>query len=879
MNKIKAKFVALFVAACCGLVCLCIGIAVLQPTSGSFTAKAATAELEADFTNNGQFTIGQFKDGMTYEIVDSTAEGVPEGAEGAVLKITGTGDVGTDSASGAFVTLNFLESKLIRSGVDIIVRVYQPGSMDFRVSKTAGSGSWTYQGTPAKGWSEVTLSAEACGAEDHQFLSTISMGYRRGKECYIDSIKVVDNDLMKEITNDGQFTLEDSTLFINHAPKILEGSAVTATTLPAGYSGAVIEAYLGNYVATGRDGYDVVRFNFSDSEIKAEDVDSIVVRAWVANYDQGTDEVRVKEANSTDQKRYGYNYDLSNWCDIALSKQSIADMTDEDGYLSAFEFAIRDRGQTSYLYIDSIKVVYNKDLLDEFTNKGQFTIELETLSNSPRASTIVCGPMVTTLKPGYSGAVLQAYRSSVSGWDAVRFNFSDSEIKAADVAGIVVRAWVENYNKGDDEVRVKGANGTTRRYGYDYELSDWCDIALTTQSIADMTDENGYLSAFEFAIRDKGQSSYLYIDSITVNMVEYTTYELGKLKFRTWTSGNNFLYLNRADGKAITRPDDGNGGWTARFDLKDGVGITMNGVAITPSVKIPHEFFIGLPAAPEEGDVIKVGGTFYNTDCALKYVVEESAFKWDGETWKAMYKVSYQSSAGVDIDTDYATQGQTYTLATVKTNKVFIGWANDGKLYKAGAEFEVTGDIEFTAVEIDFTMENGAAIRIGDSAETSGIRFTSKFKQEDYNNLLGKYGIVSISYGTLITPSDYLGSRPEPNLEDFDSDLSSKNFDILKIESTVHSTTEDGYVVFRGAMQKIHDYNYNRGFAGRAYMEITFEGDTVWTVYTAFNAEDNVRSISYVAQKYKKDNESSFNDLSPYQQAVIKAYIGTNSED
>jgi hypothetical protein len=115
-------------------------------------------------------------------------------------------------------------------------------------------------------------------------------------------------------------------------------------------------------------------------------------------------------------------------------------------------------------------------------------------------------------------------------------------------------------------------------------------------------------------------------------------------------------------------------------------------------------------------------------------------------------KVTYVSSAGTHVEK--VKKDSEYTLGTGKTLKTFIGWAYDGVLYAPGTEFTVDKAMTFTAVEIDFTMDDGAAMRIGDTADKSGIRFTSMFNKAEFDALIGQYGIESIDYGTLIIPYD-----------------------------------------------------------------------------------------------------------------------------
>ena len=226
-------------------------------------------------------------------------------------------------------------------------------------------------------------------------------------------------------------------------------------------------------------------------------------------------------------------------------------------------------------------------------------------------------------------------------------------------------------------------------------------------------------------------------------------------------------------------------------------------------------------------------------------------------------EISYETENG--IVTEYVENNAYYTLPEGKSSKAFVGWIVGGEFYFAGEEILVSTGMVLEAVELDFTMDEGAAIRITDSADESGIRFTSRINTEIIDLLTG-YG-ATITYGTLIMPYDYLEGTNEPNLDDYVAGT-----DVLKIVSTKFEN-EGEYIVFRGAMTKINEGNYDRLFAGRAYIVITIGEDEI-ICYTPFNVEDNVRSIRYVAQQFKKDTTADFkySDLSAEKKAIVDAY-------
>ena len=116
--------------------------------------------------------------------------------------------------------------------------------------------------------------------------------------------------------------------------------------------------------------------------------------------------------------------------------------------------------------------------------------------------------------------------------------------------------------------------------------------------------------------------------------IEYTTYNIGALKFKQMQpNADNMAYFNRADGQDITIVSTENDvHWTTAFSYDEGC-VTLNGSAVAAGVKFPGDLFIELPLFPAENDELTIGGTFYSETLAVKYVIEESTFVWNGTAW------------------------------------------------------------------------------------------------------------------------------------------------------------------------------------------------------------------------------------------------------
>ena len=795
MDKIKAKLTALFTAVVCLFACVGIGVAVSQPKSDNVTAKAATTEeLTAEFTNNGQFTVGLFREDMPFEIVDSTAEGVPEGASGAVLKITGVGDDGS-SAGGAFATLDFTAAGCFVTGTDVVVRVYQPSNLNFRVSKTAGSAEWKTQTTLAAGWTEVTLSAATNATEDHQIMTTMSMGFRRGTECYIDSVTIVDNDLKKDFTNDGQFDVKQ---YSTNRTYFVDGST---EGLPEGYEGAVLKLYPGDT--------QYVNLDFSGSGLKASDVASMSAKCYLPNaYSDGayTDSNYEFRLNSGENTAGGAGaYDMSTWFVAPINVAKIA--TDADGFLTTVTIGLRNKGNTaSYFYIDGITVEeaeYNVIQVGEVEVYGTNATNATRLYLMPTDQTVTWhdasanftwhsglgfeqvrgGEVIQsghlTLANRNTNAAsasnikhfyldIQSYTKEAGDifrfggtycnvdlglkyviedsevlWDGTSFG-KNAEYTTLDMGKLTVRSGVSTKNRiYGTPANYTLANMPHKSWNDAFYLYSGDGMKINDESTAiksmnstgegvtftfpDVTEADTVLSIggtfrcpvqkLEYTI---DESKFVWNGSKWEAYVEYTTYNVGNVKFsQVGGDGNRYVYLLPVSTAGFDTTT-WNSGWTAEFSWKDGVGVTLNDNDVGAVVKFPGSFFIDLGAAPAVGDILRVGGTYYNASVAKEYIINEAAFQYNGTAWEIYYDTYTVTEVGA-VNTSTASVLNLYSLAGDELPKDKGDWDNV-YLYGDGASVKLN-DTEITA-EIkmpgDLYVPLGQEAQVGDCFTING---------------------------------------------------------------------------------------------------------------------------------------------------------------
>ena len=194
--------------------------------------------------------------------------------------------------------------------------------------------------------------------------------------------------------------------------------------------------------------------------------------------------------------------------------------------------------------------------------------------------------------------------------------------------------------------------------------------------------------------------SFQWDGSGWVKYVEYTTvHNLGALKFQQMGGENKHTYLERADGQAVTAPEDDNGGWTATFTKADGVGIILNDNAVSPTLKFPGCVFLEFGSAPNEGDILTIGGTFVSEEYKTKYVIEDSSFTWNGSAWNKNVEtpeINYTEYTVSNLQVaDTSMAGGAYCANNV-LSLTMLGGANVSDwpwfVYESGAGLKVNGE-------------------------------------------------------------------------------------------------------------------------------------------------------------------------------------------
>lgn len=188
------------------------------------------------------------------------------------------------------------------------------------------------------------------------------------------------------------------------------------------------------------------------------------------------------------------------------------------------------------------------------------------------------------------------------------------------------------------------------------------------------------------------ESKFVWNGTTWEKYIEYTTYNVGNV-FATKDSSAGAVYFAKyGENGNFDVPT----GWDEKFTFEEGsgIGVTFNGEQIVmDDIKVPGTMYVNLKTTAKEGDVIAIGGTFYNEKFAVKYVIEESVLEWNGSAW-----VEYVAEKVYNVGTVAIANGSSETA-------VYFAKAD-------GRNFDVpTGWTETFA----FVAGSGVGIKINDT--------------------------------------------------------------------------------------------------------------------------------------------------------------------
>lgn len=214
-------------------------------------------------------------------------------------------------------------------------------------------------------------------------------------------------------------------------------------------------------------------------------------------------------------------------------------------------------------------------------------------------------------------------------------------------------------------------------------------------------------------------------------------------------------------------------------------------------------------------------------------------------------KENAMSFTGTEKDyTVYVKDGESYKLPAYTTaeKEIFLGYAIDGKLYRAGDVYTPTANVTVTALSIRNFENLGASIRVGGFM---GIRFENTYNTADYTAA----SAYITELGTLIARVEDITSAE--NL------TTSTNENVKKIVSTRTFAEKDGVTTYAGGISNLKVDNYGKDLAGCGYITVTYADNTTATFYTNILVR-SAKSVAEMAIKDQTEGSIEYTILSAY---------------
>ncbi len=189
----------------------------------------------------------------------------------------------------------------------------------------------------------------------------------------------------------------------------------------------------------------------------------------------------------------------------------------------------------------------------------------------------------------------------------------------------------------------------------------------------------------------------------------------------------------------------------------------------------------------------------------------------------------------------------------------------------AAAETET---VDITAItESNFYMSLGASVRKAETYDELGMRFEVNMDKDIYEKFTANEAYTDVHYGVLIAPQSYNAVYPLNNeqwlnekynwrINDGDEyafEVSSGRKEIINLATrALHENKKDSTIVsFNGGVVNMNKENLLTEYVGIGYVCYTQTvGETTETHYKFAAANDNVRSMVYVAQRAIEVGES-----------------------
>lgn len=264
-------------------------------------------------------------------------------------------------------------------------------------------------------------------------------------------------------------------------------------------------------------------------------------------------------------------------------------------------------------------------------------------------------------------------------------------------------------------------------------------------------------------------------------------------------------------------------------------------------------------------------------------------FDFDAKNGRAF--VGFKSTvvnSGVTVSSNFLDRNMYVSPKAVDIpGKKFVGWkvtvGNDSPFLGINNSFRANAEVTSEAVGVELAMLSGASLKT--VAGTSELRYIAKISKSDYDFLISLG--LSVEPHMIIAPTSVV--EKAYGYTDYDTLLAMAGEEqILDIKAESWYTQTDNYYYYTASVGNITDYM--KEYSAIAYLNITLQDGTVVTVLSNYSAENNSRSVYYVASrayndrttlknqegygvKIRFDGDNTFSPYSAERLSVVKKFL------
>ena len=294
-----------------------------------------------------------------------------------------------------------------------------------------------------------------------------------------------------------------------------------------------------------------------------------------------------------------------------------------------------------------------------------------------------------------------------------------------------------------------------------------------------------------------------------------------------------------------------------------------------PKMSFPNGYTVTISSNFTKDGVDDHGSdvVFYDvrTNATATYITQTQTNSYADCSFSGGQLYSFNDTEVTDFTSNYT---KAYDEIAANEGKALLGWTDaEGALYPTTTALTSADISAYNPVFLGFDTMKGASVRIDPTGGQSGLRFMMLFDKAEYaaaegyiqsqgtliayTTALNLKNFTYANYETEITAETTIAQVPNTKSKMFNYNVATNRVD-----------DENGQPAYSMALVGISDYTQE--YSARGYLVVQYADETTQYIYTAYNEENNVRSIAEVA--YKVQQLPDYQNYTAEQKAVVDGY-------